>query len=123
MSDTSQPNRTQLQQMEDTIRAFEEDAKWRVSVPARIVLQQGFLSLSTDRIGLIGLEGPVERRFAQREALDGLRPFLDEIGRQADRFVEERGIGRNEAIEIGAIFMMQHINLWAIVKKCGCYPQ
>jgi hypothetical protein len=115
--------RNPLTIIEDDIREFEDDSKWRLSLPARIVLQQGYLSLSTDQIGLVGLTELPQRRLAQQKAFEALRPFLDEIGRKADQFIKERQIERDNATEIGAIFMMQHINVWAIIRDCGCYPQ
>jgi hypothetical protein len=105
------------QQLEDTFRNFEEKGGWRLSLPAKVVIQQGLISLTTDTLGM-GDIATVEARYAAvQKALETLPDFLEHLARKASERQE------SNTNVIGAIFVLQHVEVWAVqMFKCSCWP-
>ena len=116
------PSGNKLRAIEHTIQTFEERSKWKVSLPGRVVLQQTFLSFATDRVGP-DFDSQSERRDAQAAAIKALPDFLDHLADEAVDFLKARERAKDETTEIGAIFIVKHLDRWARERKCVCWPQ
>jgi hypothetical protein len=99
-----------LGEVDNIIREFEADTRLRVSTPARLVIQQFFISLHTDRAGFIGPENT--RQQAIEMACDSLYGFLESLGKKTP------ALG-----EIGLLLIVQNINNWALEINCPCWPR
>jgi hypothetical protein len=121
--------------METTIRNFERDTQWRVSLPARVVLQQLFIALRSDQLGTslpVDQDRPDGRRRAltpdehqncQRIMIETLREFLNFLRNEADELLAPRGhVERGELTEIDAIFVVRHIRRWPQIADCLSVP-
>jgi hypothetical protein len=113
--------------LENKIREFEQKCEWRVSLPARIIIQQLFISIFTDHIGLGGFADAAQRRKARNGAIKTLIPFLEDLATKGRPLAEEaaKKAGREigDVREIGAIFMLQNIDVWAAKLGCPCWPR
>jgi len=121
--------------METTIRNFERDTQWRVSLPARVVLQQLFIALSSDQLGN-SLPVDPDRPDRGRRALtpgehqncraimvDTLAEFLNSLCEEADRLLAPGGhVKKDDFTEIDAIFLVRHIRKWPQMAKCLSIP-
>jgi len=114
------------ERLENKIREFEEKQKWRVSLPARIIIQQSLISIFTDHIGLAEFTASPQQVSAREGAIDTLIPFLEDLATKGQALAEDaaKRDGRDirELREIGAIYMLQNIHGWAD-KFCKCWPR
>jgi hypothetical protein len=119
--------------METAIRRFEKDRNWRVSLPARVLLQQIFIALRSDQLGFIDPDGSSpeaardpQRRAREREAprmmVATLGEFLNSLGDAADALVRQGFVDRDDFTEIDAIFVLRHIRRWPKLVNCLCIP-
>jgi hypothetical protein len=111
--------------VDDIIRTFEAEKKRRVSIPARLVIQQFFLALATDHIGFTQLMSDSERQKAIQTAHDNLRGFLDNLDKKAKALTASPVMGLNTPTkpEIGLLLIVQNINSWALNISCPCWPR
>jgi hypothetical protein len=127
MSERTPAGSTSAQQrVGERLRDFEASSEWRVSLPAQVVIQQTFLSLGTDIIGMGELTNPPGRRFAIDKALETLPSFLNYLAETAAPLAAEAA--KREGVEqetrnIGAIFVLQHVHTWATMFGCPCWPR
>ena len=105
--------------LENKFREFEDQRKWRISLPAQIVIQQTLYSIMTDQLGLGDFTSPAQRHAALMGALEALIPFLNDLSTKA----EEAKKADDEMRQIGAIFVLQHMKDWAAKFDCKCWPQ
>jgi hypothetical protein len=93
--------------------------EWRLSLSAQNVIRENFVSLATDEIGVRKLTRPEERRLAQQQAIEHLPGFLSALVAKAEGIPPENRSGDEKVL--GAIFVTQHMRLWAI--NCGCWQE
>ncbi|HUN41889.1 MAG TPA: hypothetical protein VMU81_16515 [Acetobacteraceae bacterium] len=131
----TQPGPRPLWQMETSIRQFEADTNWRVSLPARVVLQQLFIALGSDQLatslpvneskpelGRRPLE-PSEHRHCQHMMLQTLGKFLESLAEEANALLAQGGpVRRDDFTEIDAIFLVRHARKWPAIAKCLSIP-
>ena len=117
----SHGNIISLRLVEDKLLDFNRGGLWRLSLPAQIVIQQFFISLATDQVGLIGLREPKMRQSAQQKAQDNLEGFLGYLSEQAEALDKDARSGDEKVI--GAIFAIQKVGGWAEMIGCGCLPR
>lgn len=101
---------------------FQLGSGWRLSLPAKIVLQQAFLSLSTDYLGLKGYTNIQSREYMQVRVLDRVEDFLKDISDQARHAVDDQNLVSDDEKLIGAIYVMQHMKRLADMINCECWP-
>ena len=111
------------QLVSERIRDFETNREWRLSLPAQVVIQQTFLSIGADIIGMGEFANLPGRRFAMNKALETLPLFLDHLAEAAAAEVAKREGTGQETRSIGAIFVLQYVNIWATMFGCGCWPR
>jgi hypothetical protein len=73
-----------MQPLEDKFREFEAKGGWRLSLPAKVVIQQGLVSLYTDTLGMGEITSQEARGGAFQKALDTLPEFLLDLTKKAD---------------------------------------
>jgi hypothetical protein len=128
MSERAPAGSTSVQKrVGERLRHFEAHSEWRLSLPAQVVIQQTFVSLATDIIGMGDLINPPGRRFSVDKALETLPSFLNYLAETAAPLAAEaakrEGVEQEETRNIGAIFVLQHVDTWATMFGCGCWPR
>jgi hypothetical protein len=105
-----------MQPLEDKFREFEAKRGWRLSLPAKVVIHQGLISLYTDALGMGEITSQEARSHAFQKALDTLPNFLIDLTHKAEKHQASKDK------EIGAIFVLQHVKVWAQMFGCSCWP-
>src|SRR4051812_1872587 len=102
--------------LEEQFHNFERDTDWRISLPARVVIHQGLLAMSTDRLGLFEINES-QRLRARRNAISALPEFLHYLREQGTPMAYQLENSENahpdDARILDAIFVMQRLHWWA----------
>jgi len=107
------------QQLEDKFREFEARGKWQLSLPAKVVIQQGLVSLTMDTLGMGEIVNMKDRVGVVQKALETLPAFLQHLAEVAEKASE----ASSNSKVIGAIFVLQHVDVWATkLFGCTCWP-
>ena len=110
-------------EIEEIFRTFEAKGEWRISLPAKVIIQQGFISLFVDTLGMGEIVEPRQRVRAIGKALDTLPTFLDHLVQVAQPL---RAKGNENKLPntnlIGGILVLQYIKVWANQFGCTCWP-
>jgi hypothetical protein len=113
--------------VDNIIRTFEVNNQRRVSTPGRLVIQQFFISLATDRIGFNTMMSDDARQQAIQTAHDNLSAFLDNLDKKAQKSIVSSAVERDTdptaKPEIGLLLVVQNINSWALQINCPCWPR
>jgi hypothetical protein len=112
---------TQL--LDDQLRMFEASGEWRLSLPAKVTIQQGFISLTVDTLGMGEITQPAQRDAAVGKALETLPGFLRHlvnIAKPLAEDAEKRNLPNTRMI--GGILVLQHLKTWASMFGCSCWP-
>lgn len=113
-----------MQALDDQFRAFEAAGEWRLSLPAKVVIQQGFISLNTDTLGMGEITTLEHRRAAigkARETLPDFLAHLVDVATPLAAQAESRSLQNTKLI--GAILVMQHMKTWAQMFECTCWAE
>lgn len=116
-------DRELLFSFENEIRNFEQGSGWRLSTPAKVVLQQAFLSLDTDYLGLAGYTTGESRREMEIRVVKNVGGFLWNLSQKAGSAALDQNLNSDEERLIGAIYIMQHMQNLAMKVNCGCWPR
>ncbi len=108
--------------LDQKLAEFQQYSGWRLSLPAQIVLQQAFVSLETDHLGLRGYTHADSRKSMQSLVLGNVERFLNEITYKAGEAVKEQNLASKEERLIGAIYVMQNMKMLADMISCECWP-
>jgi len=101
---------------------FHQKSGWELSLPARIVLQQAFLSLETDHLGLPGYTQGENRQKILGQVLNSVDEFLMRLTHKASDAVKRQNLTSKEEKLIGAIYVMQNMKVLADLIQCECWP-
>jgi hypothetical protein len=108
--------------LDEKLFDFDKNSGWRLSLPAKIVLQQAFVSLATDYLGLEGYTNAERRQQMIGRVLEQVQPFLIEIRSKAtDAAKAQNLVSSNERL-IGAIYIIQNMKRLADLVSCECWP-
>jgi hypothetical protein len=106
------------EQLDAIFAAFEQKTDWRLSLPAKVIIQQGIISIGMDTLGMGDYAQPNARGPAIQVALSKLPTFLDDLKAEA----EKRPNAENDSRIIGGIFVLQHAKSWKTLFGCACWP-
>jgi hypothetical protein len=106
------------EQLDTTFISFEEQSEWRLSLPAKVIIQQAFISIEMDNLGMGEYAGQSNRDQPVKDALSKLSNFLDHLEKEAVK----RPYAEKSAKVIGGIFVLQHAKVWKTLFNCPCWP-
>jgi hypothetical protein len=106
------------EQLDATFKAFEEQSEWRLSLPAKVIIQQAFISIEMDQLGMGEYAGKPDRDKVVQAAFSNLSKFLDHLKKEA----LNRPDDEKSPEVIGGIFVLQHIKEWKTYFSCPCWP-
>jgi hypothetical protein len=109
-----------LAAVETTIRNFQEKSGWSLSMPARTVIHQLFISLATDQGGFSVPMPQPSREKALWIAHQELGRFLGKLVDRSHAQSEESGY---EGREIGFPIVVHEMDGWAAQIHCSCWPR
>lgn len=112
------------QLLDDQLRMFEASGEWRLSLPAKVTIQQGFISLTVDTLGMGEITQRAQRDAAAGKALETLPGFLRHLVNVAKPLAEDaerRNLPNTRMI--GGILVLQHLKTWASMFGCSCWPE
>ena len=87
-------------------------------MPVKVIIQQGFLSIEMDTLGMGEYADPTHRPAAIQTALGKLKAFLDALELEAAK----RPDTEKKSNVIGGVFVLQHAKLWKALFNCPCWP-
>jgi hypothetical protein len=80
------------EQLDTAFIKFEGQSEWRLSLPAKVIIQQAVISIEMDNLGMGEYAGEPDRGNAVKIALSKLPDFLDLLKREAAKRPDtERG--------------------------------
>jgi hypothetical protein len=106
------------EQLDLAFSTFEQETDWRLSLPAKVIIQQGFISIEMDRLGMGAYAPASDRALAVRTAMQKLPSFLDALKKEAENRPDDEKASKN----IGGIFVLQHAKSWRDLFGCPCWP-
>jgi hypothetical protein len=110
-----------LGSIESTIQAVETQTNWRISLPARIVIQQLFVSLATDSGGFEVSMTPTVRQTALSTANGALHDFIKQCVTKSQELASQSGYAGKE---VGLPVVIREVNNWATTHAtCSCWPK
>jgi hypothetical protein len=107
-----------LSQARNEIRAFQAETKWYLSASARSILEDALLAILTDDLPSRERRGAPAASSLAIDAVQELPKFLYVLLEQATRDPDMR---RHK--QIGAIFLLSHLNRFSLLKNCTCWPE
>jgi hypothetical protein len=102
-------------ELDRTFSDFEKRSGWSLSLPAKVIIQQGFISLRVDTLGLDNYPDPAHRDQAIRTAASKLPEFLDTLKAEAEKRKHDEKV-------IGGVFVLQYAKVWENLVDCSCWP-
>jgi hypothetical protein len=114
------PSSSVGEKLEKAFSDFETTSGWRLSLPAKVIIQQGFISIHMDTLGMgtYADADPAKRAQAAQAALSKLPAFLDILKTEA----EKQPDSEKNSMMIGGIFVLQHAKSWKALFGCPCWP-
>ncbi|QQO23833.1 hypothetical protein JJB98_30130 [Bradyrhizobium diazoefficiens] len=106
------------EQLDPIFVNFEKQSQWRLSLPAKVIIQQGFISIEMDDLGMGEYAGGRNRDQAIVDALSELPNFLKYL----EAMASNRPNTEQSSKIIGGIFVLQHAKKWKDLFKCPCWP-
>lgn len=106
------------EKLDTIVSDFEGLSNWRLSLPAKVIIQQAFISIEMDDLGMGDHAGTTDRENAITVALSELPNFLNYLKAEAGKRPE---IEKSPKI-IGGIFVLQHAKQWKVLLSCPCWP-
>ncbi|MEA3146115.1 MAG: hypothetical protein QOI53_1587 [Verrucomicrobiota bacterium] len=106
------------EQIDETFRKFEATSDWRLSLPAKVIIQQGFLSMGRDTLGMGDYGQSSKRGELFQVGLANLTAFLLELEAEASKRPE----AEKRSKEIGGVFVLQNAKRWQKIFQCKCWP-
>jgi hypothetical protein len=97
---------------------FEKWSGWHLSMPAKHIIYQGFVSIEIDTLGVGEYTSLPARQVAFSKAISLLPEFLKTLLSEA----EFQPIEAKAARTIGGIFVLQHADAWGKLFGCSCWP-
>lgn len=101
---------------------FSSQYNWQLSLPAKIIIAQGLTSMTTDQLGMQGLQNLQQRYNLINYAVTMLPIFLASVANAADIQMRNYPHLDNTDRVIGGVFILQHMQLWKHLLMCSCWP-
>ena len=109
-----------LGSVETTIRRIEAETEWRISLPARIVIQQVFVSFATEEGAFEILMTDEVRSQALEIAHEQLANFLRRTVERSQEMARRSNYTGNE---VGLPIVISELNVWTGNGSCHCWPR